>query len=51
MGADRLSRSRDALNRRCNVVVPSGCASLRILLEGAFGAPQTTGAGPYTQPL
>ena len=47
-GRDPLEPIKDALTADGNVVVPLDAEAYGYWLKGAFGAPQTTGTGPYT---
>ena len=45
---DPLEPIKDALTADGNVVVPLDAEAYGYWLKGAFGSPQTTGAGPNT---
>jgi len=47
-GRDPRAPTPDAINVAGNVVVPMDLRNFGHWLKGAFGAPVTTGAGPYT---
>ncbi|MCU0909798.1 MAG: phage tail tube protein [Rhodobacteraceae bacterium] len=46
-GRDPVAPTRDAITADGNVIVPVDAENLGVWLRGAFGAPVTTGAGPY----